>query len=65
MLKNMTFTKVNENLYLFIDESYYDVVVGAVILPNKIIIIDSGLNKVGQKKFRDYIEKETGKKCEI
>jgi glyoxylase-like metal-dependent hydrolase (beta-lactamase superfamily II) len=65
MKRKMAYTKVNENLYLFIDESYYDVVVGAIILPNKIVIIDAGMNKTKLEKFRDYVEKETGKKCEI
>ncbi|NHJ38736.1 MAG: MBL fold metallo-hydrolase, partial [Asgard group archaeon] len=65
MKKKMDFRKVNENLYLFIDESYYDVVVGAIILPNKIVIVDSGMSVPEQKKFRNYVEKESGKKCKI
>jgi len=65
MKRKMTFTKLNDNIFLFIDESYFDVVVGAIILPSKIVIIDSGISNEKQKEFREYVEKETGKICEF
>ncbi|MHA1556989.1 MAG: MBL fold metallo-hydrolase, partial [Candidatus Heimdallarchaeota archaeon] len=58
-------TKVNEFLYLYQEEGYYDVVVGAIVLPNKLIAIDSGINIPGIEKFREYVEAETNKKFEM
>ena len=61
----MTFTKVNDNLYLFQNESYYDVVVGAIVLPSSICIIDTGISENKVKEFREFVEKETNKKCNM
>ena len=58
----MAFKKVNENLYLYLNASYYDVVVGALILPTQIIAIDSGMHIAKLKEFREYVENETKKK---
>jgi len=61
----MTFEKINENLYLYKEEDYFDVVMGAIVLPSKIVMIDSGINISKAKEFREFVEKETKKKTEI
>jgi glyoxylase-like metal-dependent hydrolase (beta-lactamase superfamily II) len=61
----MVYEKLTENIYVFRNEKYYNVVVGAIVLPNKIVMIDTGIDKGEAKDFRIYVEKETGKKCEI
>lgn len=61
----MSFKKVNENLYLFMNDSYFDVNVGAIALPNKLVMIDSGVDKEKLLEFRRYVEKETGKEFKI
>ncbi|TET28272.1 MAG: MBL fold metallo-hydrolase [Candidatus Heimdallarchaeota archaeon] len=58
----MVFEKVNENLYLLIDESYYDTISSALVLPNSLIMVDSGIHVSNMKEFRKYVEDETGKK---
>lgn len=57
----MVFEKVNENLYLLIDESYYDTISCAIVLPSRLIMVDSGIHVPKMKEFRKYVEKETGK----
>lgn len=61
----MTFEKINETLYIYKEKAYFDVVVGAIVLPTKIVMIDSGVNLPKIKEFREYVEKETKKKTEI
>ena len=61
----MTFEKINETLYIYKEKSYFDVVMGAIILPSKIVMIDSGVDFQKAKEFREYVEKETRKKTEI
>ena len=61
----MGFEKINENLYLTTDETFYDVVAGAIVLPTKLVMVDSGINLIEMKKFREWVEKSTGKKFEI
>ncbi|MHA1442788.1 MAG: MBL fold metallo-hydrolase [Candidatus Heimdallarchaeota archaeon] len=61
----MTFEKINENLYLYKEEDYFDVIMGAIVLPSKIVMIDSGINMAKAKEFREYVEKKTKKKTEI
>ena len=61
----MTFTKISNQLYLFLNESYYDVVVGAIVLPNKIALIDTGIDADELLEFRKFVENETNKKCEL
>ncbi|NHJ33142.1 MAG: MBL fold metallo-hydrolase [Asgard group archaeon] len=58
----MGFEKVTENLYLLIDESYYDTISSAIVLPNRLIMIDTGIHVSKMKEFRKFVEKETGKK---
>ncbi len=60
----MIFEKLNENIYLFIDESFYDTIAGAIVLPNKLIMIDSGMHVPKMQQFREWVEKDTGKKFE-
>jgi len=52
----MTFEKINENLYLYKEEDYFDVVMGAIVLPSKIVMIDSGINISKAKEFREFVE---------
>ncbi len=61
----MTFEKINETIYLYKEPAYFDVVMGAIVLPSKIVMIDSGVNLPMVKEFREYVEKETKKKVEI
>ncbi|MFW9923667.1 MAG: MBL fold metallo-hydrolase [Candidatus Thorarchaeota archaeon] len=61
----MTFQKVKENVHVFIDENFYDVIVGAIELPNKLLLIDTGQHLPHLKEFRNQLETETGKKFEI
>ncbi len=58
----MVFEKANENLYLLIDESYYDTISCAIVLPSRLIMVDSGIHVPNMKKFRKHVEGETGKK---
>lgn len=61
----MEFEEINETVFLFTDKSFYDVVAGALVLPNKLVMIDSGINLVKMKEFRSWVENKTGKKFEI
>jgi glyoxylase-like metal-dependent hydrolase (beta-lactamase superfamily II) len=61
----MVFEKVSNNIYLYKEKAYFDVVVGAIVLPSKIIMIDSGVNLPKIKEFREYVENEANKKTEI
>lgn len=60
----MGFEKVTDKIYLFIDEGFYEAIVGAIELPTKLVMIDSGIHVQKMKKFREWVEKETGKKFE-
>jgi len=60
----MGFEKITDNIYLFIDEGFYEAIVGAIELPTKLVMIDSGIHVQKMKKFREWVEKETGKKFE-
>ncbi|NHJ47479.1 MAG: MBL fold metallo-hydrolase [Asgard group archaeon] len=61
----MTYEKLTENIYVYRNNGYYDVTVGAIVLPSKVVMIDTGMSKEEAKEFRDHVEKETGKKCEV
>ncbi len=61
----MGYKKVKENIYLYTDETFHDVVAGAIELPTKLVMIDTGLNLIEIKKIREWVEKNTGKKFEI
>ena len=61
----MPYDKITDNIYIFRNEEYFEVNIGALVLPSKIIMIDTGISKEEAQEFRDYIEKETNKKCEI
>ncbi|NHJ84300.1 MAG: MBL fold metallo-hydrolase [Asgard group archaeon] len=61
----MGFEQVNDNIYVEIDEDFYDAVVGAIVLPNKLVMIDTGTNIPKIKAFKEKVEKKTGKKFEI
>lgn len=54
--------KITKNIFYLIDELFYDVVVGAVALPSKLIMIDTGMNLRKIKEFKTLVEKETKKK---
>ncbi|NPE06916.1 MAG: MBL fold metallo-hydrolase [Asgard group archaeon] len=58
----MVFKKVNDYLYLLIDESYYDTISSALVLPNKLVIVDTGVHVAKMKEFRKYVEEKTSKK---
>jgi cyclase len=60
----MIYEKFGENIYVMKDELFYDVVVGAIELPTKLIMIDTGMNLRKIKEFRDEVEKVTKKKFE-
>ncbi len=54
--------KITKKIFYLIDELFYDVVVGAVALPSKLIMIDTGMNLRKIKEFKTLVEKETKKK---
>ena len=60
----MIYEKFGENIYVMIDELFYDVVVGAIELPTKLIMIDTGTNLRKIKEFREKVEEVTKKKFE-
>lgn len=60
----MIYEKFGENIYVMIDDLFYDVVVGAIELPTKLIMIDTGMNLRKIKEFREEVEKVTKKKFE-
>ena len=60
----MKYEKFGDNIYVMIDELFYDVVVGAIELPTKLIMIDTGMNLRKIKEFREKVEKVTKKKFE-
>ncbi len=60
----MKYEKFGDNIYVMIDELFYDVVVGAIELPTKLIMIDTGMNLRKIKEFREKVEEVTKKKFE-
>ena len=54
--------KVRENVYAITDGSTRGNVT-AYVLPTQIIFVDSGMSIPAIKEFREYIERETGKKA--
>jgi len=60
----MKYEKFGENIYVMKDELFYDVVVGAIELPTKLIMIDTGMNLRKIKAFREKVEEVTKKKFE-
>lgn len=60
----MKYEKFGENIYVMKDELFYDVVVGAIELPTKLIMIDTGMNLRKIKEFREKVEQVTKKKFE-
>ena len=58
----MSIEKIKENVYAITDGSTRGNV-AAYVLPNQIVFVDSGMNLPLMKRFRDHIEKETGKKA--
>jgi len=57
----MTYEKVTENVYAITDGSTRGNV-AAFVLPSEIIFVDSGMSLPLMRKFREELEKETGKK---
>ncbi|MBK5112314.1 MAG: MBL fold metallo-hydrolase [Candidatus Heimdallarchaeota archaeon] len=57
----MTYEKIIENVYAITDGSTRGNV-AAFVLPSEIIFVDSGMSLPIIKKFREELEKETGKK---
>jgi len=57
----LTYEKVTENVYAITDGSTRGNV-AAFVLPSEIIFVDSGMSLPIIKKFREELEKETGKK---
>ena len=60
----MSIEKVKENVYAITDGSTRGNVT-AYVLPTQIVFVDSGMNIPLMKKFREHIEKETGKKASV
>ncbi|MBY9000967.1 MAG: MBL fold metallo-hydrolase [Candidatus Heimdallarchaeota archaeon] len=58
----MSIERVRENVYAITDGSTRGNVC-AYVLPTQIVFVDSGMHIPLMKKFREYIEKETGKKA--
>ncbi len=56
----MSIEKVRENVYAITDGTTRGNV-AAYVLPTQIVFVDSGMHIPLMKKFREYIEKETGK----
>lgn len=54
--------KINDNIFTLQDELFYNVVVGAIALPSKLIMIDTGMNLRKIKEFRKKVEEETKRK---
>ena len=61
----MKLETINEKIYYHLDELFYNVIFGAIVLPSKIVMIDTGINLRKAKKFKEEIENKTGKKIEI
>jgi glyoxylase-like metal-dependent hydrolase (beta-lactamase superfamily II) len=57
----MTYEKITENVYAITDGSTRGNV-AAIELPSEIIFVDSGMSLPIVKKFKEELEKETGKK---
>ncbi|NHJ33141.1 MAG: MBL fold metallo-hydrolase [Asgard group archaeon] len=57
----MTYEKVTENVYAITDGSTRGNV-AAFVLPSEIVFVDSGMSLPIIRKFREELEKETGKK---
>lgn len=60
----MSFKKVKENVYTITDGTTRGNV-AAYVLPSQIVFVDSGMNIPIMKKFREYVERETGKKASV
>ena len=60
----MNIEQIGKNVFVMIDELFYDVVVGAIELPTKLVMIDTGMNLRKIKEFRKRIEEKTKKKFE-
>jgi len=58
----MSIEKIKDNVYAITDGSTRGNV-AAYVLPNQVIFVDSGMHIPMIKKFREYIEQETGKKA--
>jgi glyoxylase-like metal-dependent hydrolase (beta-lactamase superfamily II) len=56
--------RINENIFVLEDELFYNVVMGAIALPSKLIMVDTGMNLRKMKEFKKTVEKETNKKFE-
>ncbi len=60
----MSIEKIKENIYAITDGSTRGNVV-AYVLPSQIVFVDSGMHIPLIKKFREHIERETGKKASV
>ncbi|TET76618.1 MAG: MBL fold metallo-hydrolase, partial [Candidatus Heimdallarchaeota archaeon] len=56
--------KIKENVYAITDGSTHGNV-AAYVLPSQIVFVDSGMHIPLIKKFREHIERETGKKASV
>lgn len=61
----MKIETINDKIFYHIDELFFNVVIGAIELPTKIVMIDTGTNLRKVKIFKEEIEKQTGKKIEV
>ncbi|MHA1306841.1 MAG: MBL fold metallo-hydrolase [Candidatus Heimdallarchaeota archaeon] len=61
----MKIESINNRIFYHIDELFFNVVIGAIELPTKIIMIDTGTNLRKVKIFKETLEKQTGKKIEV
>jgi len=60
----MSIEKIKENVYAITDGSTHGNV-AAYVLPSQIVFVDSGMHIPLIKKFREHIERETGKKASV
>ena len=60
----MSIEKIKDNVYAITDGSTH-VNVTAYVLPTQIVFVDSGMHIPLIKKFREHIERETGKKASV
>ena len=60
----MSIEKIKENVYAITDGSTHGNVT-AYVLPTQIVFVDSGMHIPLIKKFREHIERETGKKASV
>ena len=61
----MKFETINDKVFYYIDELFYNVVAGAIELPTKLVMIDTGINLRKVREFKKEIEEKTGKKFKI